>query len=94
MNISLTAIKQQGVKELCIHSFESGIYLVTADMHQHKGFVTDENGRHLQFKSVHQATQALNTTTAPIWLVEETAYDEMCGSSERHDAPMRIPVRA
>ena len=91
---SLRSIQQYGADELSIHSFESGIYLVEANVNSDIGYVTDDSGEHLRFHSVQEATETFKKATVPsIWLIEETAYDEMCGSNECHTAPMKVPLR-
>ena len=91
---SLRAIQRHGADELSIHSFESGIYLVEASVDSDSGYVTNDRGEHVKFHSVQEATDTFkNAPVNSIWLVEETAYDEMCGSTECHTAPMKVPVR-
>ena len=85
-------IQSSGAEELLVHSFESGIYLVEANMGNDSGYVTNSAGDNLLFHSIKEAKEAFSGVDAPMWLVEETAYDEMCGSSEYHDAPMKIPL--
>ena len=94
MRYSLNNVRASGAKELLVHSFESGIYLVEADMGEDHGYITDFEGKNLMFHSVQEVREALRDVNAPMWLVEETAYDEMCGSSESHNAPMKIPLNS
>ena len=92
MRYSLKSIRANGAKELSIHSFESGIYLVEAEVGSDIGYVTDSNGKNLAFHSVSDVKTTFKDVNSPLWLVEETAYDEMCGSAESHNAPMKVPV--
>ena len=94
MGHSLRSIQRNGVQELSIHSFESGIYLVEAIVDSDSGYVTDAKGENVTFHSVREATDVFrDAPVESIWLVEETAYDEMCGSAECHTAPMKVPLR-
>lgn len=94
MRHSLRSIQKNGADELSIHSFESGIYLVEANVNDDCGYVTDARGDNLKFHSVIEATETFESApVSSIWLVEETAYDEMCGSFESHNAPMKVPLK-
>lgn len=93
MRHSLHAVQAQGADEIAVHSFESGIYLVEATVNGDTGYITNGNGENAKFNSVQEVKEAFKHSKIPTkYLVEETAYDEMCGSSESHNAPMRIPL--
>lgn len=93
MRYSLNKIKEHGADVLSVHSFESGIYLVEATINAESGYIKNSEGNNLTFHSVSEAKEAFrDCKITEMWLVEETAYDEMCGSSESHSAPMRVPL--
>ena len=92
MRYSLKTIKAGGAKELSIHSFESGIYLVEAAVGSNMGYVTDSKGKTISFHSIRDVKTTFEGVNSPLWLIQETAYDEMCGSTESPSAAMRMPI--
>lgn len=92
MRYSVNELQPNRVSEILLHAFESGFYLVEAEINGIKAYVTNERGDNLSFRSIQEAREGLRGLDVPMWLVEETAYDEMCGSTENHTAPMKVPL--
>lgn len=93
MKISMQQIKQSGAESLTIHSYESGIYLVEAVLNGNSGFVTDETGSYKRFSSVTQVKDEFQgTAIKELWLVEESAYEEMIGLMQQEKTQLRIPL--
>lgn len=90
MRHSLLSVQQQGAAELLVHSFESGIYLVEANVNKDLGYVTDAQGHNLCFRSISEVKHSFAGVHAPLWLIHESAYDEMCGAFAQHSVPMRV----
>ncbi|WP_333607215.1 DUF6482 family protein [Arsukibacterium sp.] len=79
--------------ELTIHSFEMGVYLAEADYDGRKAFLVDDTNRPQQFHSVEEVKQALSACVIrKAFLVHQSAYDEMCGSPEKVDNTLKVPL--
>lgn len=93
MKISVQQIKQTGAQSLTIHSYESGIYLVEAESNGNTGFVTDDNGNYKRFNSVNQVKDEFHgSAIEQLWLVEESAYEEMIGLMQQDKTQLRIAL--
>lgn len=93
MKISIHQIKQSGAQSLIIHSYESGIYLVEAKANGDTGFVTDDSGNYKRFNSVNQVKDEFHgSNIGELWLVEESAYEEMIGLMQQDKTQLRIPL--
>ena len=86
------------INELNIHSYESGIYLVEVDCEESHGFIYNENNEHLRkFANVNEVKDTFNECRIKqAFLVQESAYDEMCGTSNdltTSDNQLKVEVK-
>lgn len=81
------------INELTIHSYEMGVYLAEADYDGRKAFLMNDDNKPEKFNSVEQVMQALSRCTIyKAYLVHQSAYDEMCGGSEKEDNTLKVPL--
>ena len=81
------------INELIIHSFEMGVYLAQADYDGRKAFLVNADNKPQQFLSIEQVKQALDRCTVyQAYLVHQSAYDEMCGGTEKVDNTLKVPL--
>ncbi|MDP5135630.1 DUF6482 family protein [Rheinheimera baltica] len=81
------------IEELTVHSLEMGMYLAEVNYDDRLGFLVDENNKPQQFHSVEEVKQALNRCTIyNAHLVHKSAYDEMCGGTEKVDNTLKVPL--
>lgn len=70
-----------------------GKYLAEVDFDGRKGFIVDDNNKPRQFPSIDALKDALHSCTVhKAYLVHQSAYDEMCGASEKVDNTLKVPL--
>ncbi len=81
------------IDELLIHSYEMSIYLVEADFDGRRGFLINRDNQPQRFQSIEQVKQALSACTVnQAWLVQQVAYDEMCGATADESNTVKSPL--
>lgn len=81
------------ITELTVHSYEMGRYLAEVDFDGRRGFIVDDNNKPQQFQSINALRDALHSCTVHrAYLVHQSAYDEMCGASEKVDNTLKVPL--
>ena len=79
--------------EIFIYSSELGEYLLEVDDMDQRGFVYDEFDNLVKFKTIAQIKDALcECRVGKAYLVQDTAYDEMCGADESVHPQMQMEI--
>ncbi|MCQ4295605.1 DUF6482 family protein [Pseudomonas stutzeri] len=74
-------------------SLEGGIYLLDIYLQGQRHSLIDERGAVWHLRSVEHARDLLRAVSElPLHLVQQSAYDEMCGLAEGVREPLRVPI--
>lgn len=74
-------------------SLEGGFYVLQVHVEGRLASVEDDRSEQLRIRSVEHARQLLEPLPdTPLFLVQHSAYDEMCGLTEGVRPPLRIPL--
>lgn len=99
MNLhQLTAHAQAGrIEQIELIAIEGGVYLLKAQMHGTQQLLLDDHAAPLRLASIDKAREALAPALAeapelPFFLVQASAYDEMCGLPGGQREPLRIAL--
>ena len=93
MKFTVDNVRQFGADSLTIHSFESGIYLVEVTRGEATGYLADTKDELLRFNSVNAIKDEFRDfPVEELWLVEETAYEEMIGLMPQEKTKLRLPL--
>jgi len=69
------------------------VYLAEVLYDGRQAFLVDENNKPQQFSSVEAVKLALGRCTIyKAYLVHQSAYDEMCGTAEKVDNTLKVPL--
>lgn len=81
------------IDELVVHSLEMGVYLAEVLYDGRKGFLVDDDNKPQQFHSVEEVKLALGRCSIyKAYLLHQSPYDEMCGSEEKVDNTLKVPL--
>ncbi len=81
------------IDELIVHSFEMGVYLAEVLYDGRRAFLVDDDNKPQQFHSVEQVKLALGRCSIyQAYLLHQSAYDEMCGGTEKEDNTLKVPL--
>lgn len=81
------------LESLDLLSLEGGFYVLQIHVAGRLHRLVDPRGDALRLRSVEHARQLLEALPdTPLFLVQQSAYDEMCGLEEGVRPPLRVPV--
>ena len=92
--LDLSTHAQAGrIAALDLISLEGGIYVLEALLDGRRHSLRDAGGRVWHLRSVEHARDLLKELPElPFFLVQQSAYDEMCGLAEGRREPLRVPI--